>query len=533
MHLSRFARAILLASTVAAGLAPLAAALADAATFRWANDGDANSMDPYTRQESFLLTFTQNIYDPLVRRDRNLKVEPALAESWDRPDPLTWRFHLRHGVKFHGGEPFTAEDVVFSYHRVIAPGSQMNSVVATVKEVKKVDDYTVDFITAQPDPILTEELTTWVMMSKAWCEAHNAVQAVDLSKVKDENFATRNANGTGPFILDIREPDRRTTLKNNPNWWDHPEGNLTDVQFNVISNASTRVAALLSGDVDMIYTVPPQDIDRLQKTEGIKVFIGPELRTIFLSFDTLRPELLKSDVKGKNPFQDVRVRRAFYQAIDVKAIQSRVMRGQSRPSGLMYGPGVNGYTEATDIRLPFDPAASKKLLADAGYPEGFGVTMDCPNDRYVNDEQICQAVTAMLARVGVRVTLNAQTRLKYFAEINNPDYKTSFYMLGWTPNTYDAHNVFFNLLGTRNGTRGVINDGGWSNPKMDELIGKIAVETDKAKRQAMIEEASALVREEVPAIPLHQQTVVWAAKSNVQLQQLADNTFPLRFVTVK
>ncbi len=533
MHLPRLARAALLASTMAAGLAPLLAAPADAATFRWANDGDANSMDPYTRNETFLLTFTQNIYDPLVRRDKNLKVEPALAERWEQPTPDTWRFHLRHGVKFHGGEPFTADDVVFSYQRVIGPGSQLNANLATVKEVKKVDDFTVDFITKVPDPIFLEEITTWLMMSKAWCEAHNAVQPMDLSKVKDENFATRNANGTGPFILDIREPDRRTTLKNNPNWWDHPEGNLTDVQFNVISNASTRVAALLSGDVDMIYTVPPQDIERLNKTEGIHVFIGPELRTIFFSFDTLRPELLKSDVKGKNPFQDVRVRRAFYQAIDVKAIQSRVMRGQSRPSGLMYGPGVNGYTEASDIRLPYDPEASKKLLAEAGYPQGFGVTLDCPNDRYINDEAICQAVTAMLARVGVRVTLNAQTRLKYFAEINNPEYKTSFYMLGWTPNTYDAHNVFFNLLGSRNGVRGVINDGGWSNPDFDALVDRIAVETDKAKRQAMIEQASAMIRDQVPAIPLHQQTVVWAAKSNVQLQQLADNTFPLRFVTVK
>jgi peptide/nickel transport system substrate-binding protein len=504
-----------------------------AATFRWANDGDANSMDPYVRNESFLLTFTQNIYDPLVRRDRTLKVEPALAESWEQPDATTWRFHLRHGVKFQGGEPFTADDVLFSYQRVIGPNSQLNSNMATVQEVKKVDDFTVDFITKVPDPILVQNFTTWGIMSKGWCEAHNATQPANLSNLKEENYATRNANGTGPFILETREPDRRTTLKNNPDWWDKAPGNVTDVQFNVISNASTRVAALLSGDVDMIYSVPPQDIDRLQHTEGIKVLVGPELRTIFLSFDTLRPELLKSDVKGKNPFQDVRVRRAFYEAIDAKAIQSRVMRGQSRPTGLMYGPGINGFTEASDTRLPYDPAAAKKLLAEAGYPEGFGVTMDCPNDRYVNDEAICQAVTAMLARVGVKVTLNAQTRLKYFSEINNPNYHPSFYLLGWTPNTYDAHNAFFNLLGTRNGVRGVINDGGWSNPDFDALLDKMAVETNPEKRQAMIEQASAMVRDQVPAIPLHQQTVVWATRSNIELQQLADNTFPLRFVTVK
>ena len=502
-----------------------------AATLRWANDGDANSMDPYTRSETFLLTFTQNIYDPLVRRDRNLKVEPALAESWEQPDDHTWRFHLRHGVKFQEGQPFTADDVVFSYKRAIGPGSQINAYFQAVKEAKKIDDYTVDFITTNPDPIFLEEITAWVVMSKTWCEEHGAAEAADLTK-STENYATRHANGTGPFILTLREPDRRTTLKNNPDWWDKTEHNLTEITFNVIGNAATRVAALLSGDVDMIYTVPPQDIDRLSHTDGINLLTTPELRTVFLGFDVSRPELLKSDVKGKNPFQDRRVRQAFYQAIDINAIKVRVMRNQSRPTGLMYGPGVNGFTEASDLRYPYDPEAAKKLLAEAGYPTGFGVTLDCPNDRYVNDEAICQAVTVMLARANIKVTLAAQTRLKYFAEISNPDYHTSFYMLGWTPNTYDAHNSLFNLLGSRNGTRGVFNDGGWSNKDFDTLLDKIAVETDPAKRQQEILDASKIAQTDVATIPLHQQTVVWAAKKNIELQQLADDTFPLRFVRV-
>ncbi len=510
----------------------LASPASRAATLRWANDGDANSMDPYTRSETFLLTFTQNIYDPLVRRDRQLKVEPALAESWEQPDGHTWRFHLRHGVKFQEGQPFTADDVLFSYKRAIGPGSQLNSYFQAVKEAKKLDDYTVDFITTNPDPIFLEEITNWVVMSKAWCEEHNATEAADLTK-STENYATRHANGTGPFILTLREPDRRTTLKNNPDWWDKPEHNLTEVTFNVIGNAATRVAALLSGDVDMIYTVPPQDIERLQHTDGVNLLTTPELRTVFLGFDVSRPELLKSDVKGKNPFQDQRVRQAFYQAIDINAIKLRVMRSQSKPTGLMYGPGVNGWTDPSDTRYPYDPEASKKLLAEAGYPNGFGVTLDCPNDRYVNDEAICQAVTVMLARANVRVTLAAQTRLKYFAEISNPDYHTSFYMLGWTPNTYDAHNSLFNLLGTRNGTRGVFNDGGWSNKDFDALLDKMAVETDPAKRQQEILDASKIAQSEVATIPLHQQTVVWAAKKSIELQQLADDTFPLRFVKVK
>lgn len=522
-----WAKTALLTATLLIG-----AGTAQAAKFTFANDGDANSMDPYTRSETFLLTFTQNFYDPLVRRDRELKVEPALAESWEMPDATTWRFHLRHGVKFQEGQDFTADDVIFSWTRAAGLGSQINSYFQAVKEMKKVDDFTVDVITKFPDPIFTEEITGWVIMSKAWCEAHDSVQPVDLTKV-GENYATRHANGTGPYILDIREPDRRTTMHANPAWWDKISGNATEVTFNVIANAATRVAALLSGDVDMIYTVPPQDVARLEKAPNIKLWMAPELRTVFLGFDIARPELLKSDVKGKNPFQDKRVRQAFYQAIDINAIHQRVMRNQSHSTGLMYGPGVGGYEEKQDVRYPYDTEAGRKLLAEAGYPNGFGVTLDCPTDRYVNDEAICQAVTAMLARINIKVTLIAQTRLKYFAEISNPDYHTSFYMLGWTPNTYDAWNSLFNLLGTRNGTRGVFNDGGWTNAKFDDLLDKAAVETDKAKRQEEINEASQIAKDDVATIPLHQQVIVWATRATIDLVQLADNSFPLRYVTVK
>ena len=514
-----------------AGLAVLLALPVQAATFRWANDGDANSMDPYTRSETFLLTFTQNFYDPLVRRDRNLKVQAALAESWEQPNDTTWRFHLRHGVTFHDGSPFTADDVVFSYGRVVAPGSQLNGYMQAVATVNKVDDYTVDFVTKVPDPIFLQEITSWGIMSKKWCEENHAEQAMDLTK-KVENFATRHENGTGPFILDVREPDRRTTMHANPAWWDKAPGNLDHVEFDVISNAATRVAALLSGDVDMIYTVPPQDVARLGANPDIKVLEKPELRTVFLGFDQSRDQLLKSDVQGKNPFKDVRVRQAFNMAVDMKAIQSRVMRGESHPTGLLYGPGINGYSEAADTRYPYDPEAAKKLLAEAGYPAGFGVTLDCPNDRYINDEAICQAVTVMLARIGVRVTLNAQTRLKYFSEISNPDYRTSFYMLGWTPNTYDALNALYNLAGTRNGTRGIFNDGGYSNPSFDALLDRIAVQTDPAKRDAEIDQASQMLKDDAALMPLHQQVVVWATRKNVDVVQLADDAFPLMFVTV-
>jgi len=284
----------------------------------------------------------------------------------------------------------------------------------------------------------------------------------------------------------------------------------------------------------MMYEVPPQDTARLSNTPGVKVLQGPEFRIVFLGFDQMRDELLSSSVKGKNPFKDKRVREAFYKAIDVEAIKARIMRGQSTPVGLMIAPGLNGFVPDLAGRYPVDIPGAKKLLADAGYPNGFEVELDCPNDRYVNDEAICQAAVAMLSQIGVKVNLLAQTRARYFAKVLGPGYNTSFFMLGWTPGaTYDVHNVFEQLMQTRGGGKGSFNLGNYSNPKFDELANKIEQETNKAQRDAMIAEAHKIHKEDFGHIPLHQQSVVWAARDNIALTQLADGFFPLRYVTVK
>ena len=293
------------------------------------------------------------------------------------------------------------------------------------------------------------------------------------------------------------------------------------------------MAALLSGDVDMIYSVPPQDIARIKQTSGLKVLETPELRTIYLGFAQSRDELPSSDVKGKNPFKDVRVRQAVTLAIDEPAITSRVMLGLGHPTWEMWGPGVNGYDAALDVRPKVDPAKAKQLLAEAGYPSGFRVGLDCPNDRYVMDEQICTAMVSMLARIGIKVDLNAQTKAKYFNKILAPNYNTDFYLLGWTPGTYDAHNVLYTLLGTRDGKRGEVNAGGYSNPTLDLLIEKIGVETDQAERNAMIRQSIEILQKDVATVPLHQQVIVWAAKQNIEVAQPADNFFPYRFIQVK
>ncbi|TXL76319.1 ABC transporter substrate-binding protein [Vineibacter terrae] len=529
-----------LAGVAALALSLGAAPAVDAKTFKWANAGDVSSMDPYYRNETFLLAFLENIYEPLMRRDESLGLEPALAMKWGQISPTTWFFDLRSGVKFHDGSPFTAADVVFSLNRASSGGSNMKGYFTSVKAIRKVNDLRVEVDTAYPDPLLASKWAQILIMSKAWAEKNNATVAADATK-NEETFATRNAMGTGPFMLKERRAGEKTILVPNPSWWDKPKHNLTEVIFTPVTNPATRVAALKAGDIDMMYEVPPQDTDNLKKDPNIKVIEGPETRIVYLGFDHERKELLESNIKGKNPFQDKRVREAFYRSIDVEAIKRTVMRGQSFPTALMVAPGINGYVKDLDKRPSLlKPEEAKKLLAEAGYPNGFEVGMDCPNDRYVNDEKICQAVVAMLARIGVKVNLLAQTRSKYFTKIlRKADFgpgDTSFYMLGWSPAaTYDVHNVFESLLQTPNKDtkKGSFNVSGYSNKKLDELADKMEGESDKAKRDAMIREATKLYTEDYAYIPLHQQAVIWAARKNITLHQPADNRFPLRFVQVK
>jgi len=510
----------------------LAAAPAAAKTFKYANQGDALSMDPHSLNESLQLNFTANIYEPLVARGKKLELIPALATDWKQTAPTVWRFNLRKGVSFHDGAPFTADDVIFSYHRARADGSDVKTYVGSIKEIRKVGDHAIDVITSEPFPILPDVISLWMIMSKKWCEENRATVPVDKRKGV-ENTASFKANGTGPFRLRSREPGIRTTLVRNLNYWDKSiETNIEEVIFTPIGNASTRVAALLSGEIDMMEPVPVQDVSRIAANASLKVMQGPELRTIFLGMDQSRSELLFSNVKGKNPFKDKRVRQAFYQAIDINAIQKVVMRGASAPTGLMIAPGINGFPADLNKRLPYDPAAAQKLLAEAGYPQGFEVGMNCPNDRYVNDEEICKAASAMLAKAGIKVNLMAESKATYFPKILSRN--TSFYLLGWTPGSYDSHNPLFALMATPGaGGQGQFNLGSYSNAKVDELTKAIATETDIARRTAMIREAMQIHQDDVGHLPLHQQALAWAMKKNVETVQLADNFMFLKWTVVK
>ena len=501
-----------------------------AQTIRIANQGDALSMDPHSLNESLQLSTTSNVYEPLVGRNKDLSLAPALATAWKQTAPTVWRFELRKGVQFHDGTPFTADDVVFSFARMKGDGSDMKATNSDVKEVRKIDDHTVEIETFAPQPILPDVLTTSDMMSKKWCETNQAVTPVDRRK-GIENAASFRANGTGPYRLRERQPGVRTVFVRNGAYWGKIEGNAAEVIFTPIGNDSTRVAALLSGEVDVMEPIPVQDIERVNSNPGTRAVTGPELRTIFLGMDQKRDELLYSNVKGKNPFKDKRVRQAFYQAIDIDGIKKTVMRGASNPSALMVGPGINGF-DASVKRLPYDPAAAKKLMTDAGYPDGFEVTMNCPNDRYVNDGRICQAVAANLARINVKIKLLAETKGTYFPKVLRRD--TSFYMLGWTPTTYDAHNALVALMVCVDDKgAGQFNLGAYCNPKVDELAQKIQAETDKTKRNAMIKEAFELHSADIGHLPLHQQALAWGVSKKVKLVQLADNYMPFKWMSIE
>jgi peptide/nickel transport system substrate-binding protein len=525
-------RKSLLAVLGIAAAAVMTMSPAAAKSFRFGFQGDIISTDPYNANETFTTAFLLNIYEPLVRYDRKLEIEPALAESWEVVEPTRWRFKLRKGVSFHNGNPFNADDVVFTYKRATGDDSDFAGHLKPIKEVVKVDDHTVDIITRGPFPILLRVLAANAMMDHEWAKEHDAEITSNI-KAGRANYAASHTNGTGPFILKSRNPDVRTELVVNSDWWDTAEHNLTEVTFTPIASDATRVSALLSGQVDMMWPVPLQDVDRINAAPNLTVLEGPAERTVFLGMDQWRDELIDSNVKGKNPFKDIRVRKAFYHAIDIDKIRDRIMRGKATPTALMLAPTTNGFDLALNDRYPYDLDLAKRLLEEAGYPDGFEVGIDCPNDRYVNDELICQAIVSMLAKIGVKVNLTAQTKSKYFQKILKQD--TSFYMLGWAASaTKDGYSTLSQLVASRDSGLGAsYNIGGYSSSEVDALIRKIGSEVDLAKRQELFSEAFRIHKEEFGHLPLHQQALAWGTRDDIEVVQAADNILRLRYVKVK
>ena len=503
-----------------------------AKTFKWTSASDIPTWDIHSQNNALANGIHASVYESLVYyNSRTFKPEPLLATGWNQISPTQLRLTLRTGVKFHDGSDFTADDAVFSLQRAMAPTSNFTPYIQGIDRIVKVNNNTIDIFTKGPNPVLVNQLTELRMMSKAWAEKNNSTAPKDI-KTQDENFAHRNAMGTGPFVLKEWAPDQKMVLTRNPNWWGKgAETNVTEIVYTPVKATATRMAALLSGEVDFVLDPSPQDLPRLRQDGNLKVMDGVENRTIFFGMDQHRDELVGSNVKGKNPLKDVRVRKALYQAIDMNAIARVTLRGLGQPTGALIAPQVTGWTEGVHQRYPFDVAAAQKLLADAGYKDGFEVDFACPNNRYINDEAICQAVTAMWARIGVKAKLRTLPLATYFPMIQR--YEASIYMLGWGVPTFDAMYSLQSLVrSVGQGGDGNYNVGRYSNPKMDQIIDRAKTETDLLIRNRLLTEALELSNADVSHLPLHNQVIPWAMKKSINVVHRADNRLDWRLITV-
>ena len=502
-----------------------------AQTLRWASQGDPLTMDPQSQNEGLTNAINGQVYERLTRRDRQLNLVPALAVSWEQTSPLVWRFRLRAGVKFHDGAPFTADDVVFSFKRAQDPVSTFSVYANAVGTVVAVDALTVEFRLARVNPVFLQHADTVSIVSRAWCEKHKVVRPLDF-KNKEESFASFNANGTGPYRLVSRQPGIKTSFKRNPAWWGAFDGNVQEIVYTPIANDATRLAALISGEIDFVLDPAPRDIPRLRHTGSVKVIDGPENRLIFIGMDQMREELLYGSVKTKNPFKDVRVRRALYQAVDIETMRSKLMNGMAVPTGGVTPSPLGAFNDAAlETRLPFDVTRAKALMVEAGYPDGFEVTIDCPNNRYVNDDEICIALATMWAKIGVRVGVNAMPRATYFPRMEKHD--TSMYLLGWGGSVTDAETTLTPVMRNPGDKgEGLYNYGRSRNDSFDALAAASSVEPDAKKREALIKAALREWREQVHTIPLHRQMIPWAARTNVSVVHRADNWLEVPWVVI-
>jgi peptide/nickel transport system substrate-binding protein len=522
---------LLAASMVLAGMVSTAAAK----PFKWTSASDIPTLDIHSQNNALGNGVHAAVYESLVYyNSRTFKPEPALATRWQDVSPTQVRFTLRSGVKFSDGSPLTADDVVFSIMRAKARTSNYAVYTQGIDRAVKVNDSTVDLIMTGPNPVLLNQLTELRIMSKAWAEKNSSVEPKDI-RTKDESFAHRNAMGSGPYMVKEWQPDQKLVMVRNPNWWGWAANaaptNVTEIIYTPIKAEATRVAALLSGEVDLSLDPSPQDLPRLRNSANLKVVDGVENRTIFLGMDQFRDELVGSSVKGKNPLKDVRVRRALYQAIDSESLNRVTMRGLAQPTGALVAPMVAGWTEAVHKRLPFDQEASKKMLAEAGYKDGFEVDFACPNNRYINDEEICQSITAMWAKIGVKAKLRTLPLVTYFPMIQR--YEASIYMLGWGVPTFDTLYSAQSLLRTvGTGGDGNYNVGRYSNPRMDVVVDRIKTETDLQVRNRFLTESLQLSTDNVAYIPLHNQIIPWAMKKSIDVVHRADNRLDWRLIKV-
>jgi peptide/nickel transport system substrate-binding protein len=487
---------------------------------------DVTSIDPHFHNLTPNNNVGGHIFEPLVTKDARGKLTPGLAESWRTVDDLTWEFRLRKGVKFHDGSEFSAADVAFTLDRVPTVPNSPSPFTTYSKQIAEkviVDPHTIRLKTAMPYPLMPNDMGTILIVSGKAAKGAST----------DDFNSGKAAIGTGPFKFVRWQKGDRIELARHDAYWG-PKPAWDKVTFRIITSDPTRVAALMAGDVRAIDNVPTADLARVLKDPGLSLYRVVSHRVMYLHLDSSRDKSpFVTDKAGRplerNPLKDVRVRRALSRAINRQALVDRVMEGAARPTGQLMPEGMFGYTPALKPE-PYDPDGAKKLLAEAGYPNGFGLTLHGPNNRYVNDEQIAQAIAQMLTRVGVATRVETMPSSVYFSRANKLEF--SLILVGWGSDTAEASSPLKALLATYSKEKGMgqANRGRYSNPKVDAALEQALATVDDARREKLLQQATEIAMTDLGIIPLYHQENLWATRKGVGYAPRADErTFAHEF----
>ncbi|SIS79408.1 ABC transporter substrate-binding protein [Neptunomonas antarctica] len=489
----------------------LSIASAQAATLRMAYDADPVSLDPYEQLSGGTLQLSHMTYDPLVRWDRSLGFEPRLAEKWERIDDNTMRFHLRKGVKFHSGNDLSTKDIAFTFKR-LQESPDFKGVFAPFKALNIIDDFTFDMVTNEPFPLILNNMTYLFPMDSAFFTGNDADGKPKDQLVKHgDSFASRNISGTGPYTVSYREQGVKVEFDRNANYWDTKSpGNVDKIILTPIKEAPTRVAALLAGDVDFIAPVPPTDHDRIKSNDNVDLVTMSGTRIITFQMNQDRVEA----------FKDVRVRQAVNYAINQEGIVAKIMKGFATPAAQFSPKGYLGYNE--NLKPRFDVKKAQALMKEAGYEKGFNVTMMSPNNRYVNDEKIAQAVVSMLSKINIKVDLKTMPKAQYWPAFD--ERAADMMLIGWHSDTEDTNNFFEFLSACPNKDTGAgqYNSGNYCNPKVDAMMVKANTITDPAKRAEIMQTMEQVVFDDAGFVPLHWQNLSWGARKGVDIEPIVN-----------
>ncbi|MDY7117182.1 ABC transporter substrate-binding protein [Halomonas sp. SSL-5] len=503
-----FKRTLLAAAVGAAMTTALLPAAASAETsLRMAYDADPVSLDIHEQLSGGILQLSHMTFDPLVRWNKDLSFEPRLATAWEQVDDTTMRMTLRDDVAFHSGNAFSAEDVVWTVER-LKRSPDFKAIFEPIASVTAVDDTTVEFTTTKPYPLLLNLATYVFPMDSAFYSGTDEDGDPKDEIVKNGNsYASTHLSGTGPYVVTERQQGVRIGFERFADYWDEDSpGNVDNIVMTPISENATRVAALLSGDVDFIAPVPPNDLDRVREDDSVQLVTMSGTRIILFHMNQERVEA----------FQDPRVRQAFAYAINQQGIADRLMKGFATPAAQFSPDGYAGHVDSLELR--YDLEKAKQLMADAGYADGFEITMMAPNNRYVNDAKIAQAVAAMLARINVTVDLKTLPKAQYWGEYD--DRVADMMMIGWHADTEDSANFHEYLTACPDADTGAgqYNAGNYCNPELDKLVAEANLEVDLEKRAEMLQQVEQALYDDAAFVPLHWQDLAWASAANVDIE---------------